>query len=148
MKAGVAFLGAWVLALAVLAIADEAKAAPPVVCLRNSTGRALDVVVGVREDTPDKLGTYWGKARARGGACKYMDIDEQINLYVRRAAPLPPKPAGDTSDLRTLPTATGGWTKCPPNDDGTGNYVFTVSPGLICTVGGSTVGLEGPGDYE
>jgi hypothetical protein len=138
-------------ALALAAVGVEtAAAAPPIACVRNLTGVELDVVVGAQENAPDRPGLYWGKAAARVGACRYADIDGPMNVYFRRAAPLPPADDED-SRVRFLSTATGGWKACPALESRDGWYVYTVRRGLFgvtCKAGGETRDLEGPGDYE
>lgn len=130
----------------VLLSAGEANAAPPVVCVRNLSGGDIDMVAGVQADRPNKPGVYLGKAKARGGACRYADIDGDMNVSFRRAAPVS---SGGQYDV--IPTANGGWQACPAQTSATGRYVYTVRrtrAGLACANGGSTKGLESEGDYE
>ena len=131
---------------ALLLPAGEAYAAPPIVCVRNLSGGELDVVAGVQQDRPDKPGVYLGKAKARGGACRYADIDGEMNVYFRPGA------ADDPGEqYSVVPTANGGWRACPALSSTNGWYVYTIRrgrSGLTCKAGGGTRGLEGPGDYE
>ena len=151
MKARGRFLIVTMLALGACAIASEASAAPPVVCVRNLSGSPLEIVVGAREDTLEGTGLYWGKAGPHGGACQYTDVDggQETILHFRRAVLLPPNP-GDNSE-RMLPTATGGWTRCPTGDAGASLSVYTIrrtSHGFSCKPGGDAHGLSSAGDFE
>jgi hypothetical protein len=145
---GSALCAAAVFGFAFVALfAGEASAAPPIVCVRNTTSVELDVVAGVQGGSPGKLGIYLGTARARGGACRYADIDGEMNVSFRRATPA--NPPGD--QYREISTADGGWVACPAQSSSNGWYTFTVRrtrSGLTCKVGGNARGLEGPGDYE
>lgn len=125
----------------------EAAAAPPIVCVRNVTGVEIDVVAGVQGGSPGKLGIYLGTAKARGGACRYADIDGEMNVSFRRATLRNP-PGEQYSEIAT---ANGGWIACPAQSSSDGWYTFTVRrarSGLTCKAGGDSRGLEGPGDYE
>ena len=147
MKARGGFLIAMMLALAACAIAGEASAAPPVVCVRNLSGGDIDVVAGVQGDRPDKSGVYLGKAKARGGACWYADIDGEMNVSYRRGAPQ--DSVGE--QYSEIPTVNGGWMACPAQSSPNGWYIYTVRRGRsgpTCKAGGDSRGLEGPGDYE
>lgn len=135
------------LTLGALALcASEAVAAPPIVCVRNASGGAIDVVAGVQGHLPDQPGVYLGVARARGGACRYADIDGEMNVSFRRAVPVQLAP-------RTvmIPTVNGGWRQCPAQTSTDGWYIYTVRrtrTGLVCRAGGNIKGLEEPGEYE
>jgi hypothetical protein len=136
------------LTLGALALpASEASAAPPIVCVRNLSGAELEVVTGVQEHLPDRQGLYWGKAQARGGACRYADIDGDMDVSFRRVVPA--DRFGEQYGM--IPTVNGGWSVCPAQSSADGWYTYTVRRGrggLTCRNGGGTKGLEGPGDYE
>ena len=130
-----------------LAFGGEASAAPPIVCVRNLGNADINVVAGIQGDSPGKQGVYLGTAVARGGACRYADIDGEMNVSVRRAA----RPDRTGAQYSEIPTAGGGWIACPAQISENGLFVYTVRrarSGLACTAGGDTTGLEGPGDYE
>ncbi|KAF0186620.1 MAG: hypothetical protein IV086_09315 [Hyphomonadaceae bacterium] len=127
--------------------AGEASAAPPIVCVRNATGIEIEVVAGVQADRQGKPGVYLGKARARGGACRYADIDGEMNVSFRRAV----RRESPGEPFTEIHTADGGWIACPAQGGSDGWYVFTVRrarSALICKPGGDARGLEGPGEYE
>jgi hypothetical protein len=125
----------------------DAAAAPPIVCVRNATAVDLDVVAGIQGDSTGKPGVYLGKAKARGGACRYADIDGTMNVSFRRVA-------GQESlgeQYREISTAGGGWVACPAQASADGWYIYTVRRGLFgltCKAGGDPKGLEDPGEYE
>lgn len=132
---------------AVALFTAEAAAAPPIVCVRNLTGAEIEVVAGIQGDRPGKPGIYLGAARARGGACRYADIDGEMNVSIRRG--LRADPPGE--QYGEIATASGGWMACPAQSSANGWYVYAVRrgrSGLVCKPGGGTRGLEGPGDYE
>jgi hypothetical protein len=128
--------------LAVLVFsAGEAFAAPPVVCVRNES--AVDVQV-LAADAPETDGTKvdLGTAAARGGACRYADVNGRPNVYFRRAVA---DPGGNSNGVVFV--ADGGWRACPVHD----GYVYTIRRGLfrlVCKAGGDTTGLESEGEYE
>ena len=142
--------GAIIVALMIcvfVSLAGEASAAPPIVCVRNLSNAEIDVVAGVQADRPGKPGVYLGAARSRGGACRYADIDGDMNVSVRRA--VRQNPPGEP--FTEIHTADGGWIACPAQGSSDGWYTFTVRrarSGLTCKAGGNPRGLEGPGDYE
>lgn len=132
---------------AIAVFGGEASAAPPIVCVRNSSNVEIEVVAGVQATSPQKFGIYLGSAKARGGACRYADIDGAMNASVRRAV----RGESPGEQYREIETANGGWIACPAQTSENGWYVYTVRrtrAGLACKVGGEIRGLEDPGDYE